>query len=223
MKYFLELWINLFSIGKALKNGFNLSNDGEIIKLSKGNVTLTFDKVVRTKNDFVPGIKLLQVLGDVGTSVLETKKRDTIDVNNLHKILGHCGEVNARLTGKAYGYEVTGNKNINKEWKGGSLIRGERLYVDISSMKGTSFDGAKFWVLIIDDFSSYCWSYFLKKKDESKDKVVELIKELKNENIQVKFLRLDDAEDNYALEKECKQQNLAVKFEYSGPCTPQRH
>jgi hypothetical protein len=72
-------------------------------------VTLTFDKVVRTKNGFVPGIKLLQVLGDIGTSVLENKKRDTIDVNNLHKILGHCGEVNARLTGKAYGYELPAN------------------------------------------------------------------------------------------------------------------
>jgi hypothetical protein len=92
----------LFSIGKALKNGFNPSNDGKIIKLSKGNVTLTFDKVVRTKNGFVPGVKLLQILGDVGTSVLETKKRNTIDVNNLHKVLGHCGEVNSRFTGKAY-------------------------------------------------------------------------------------------------------------------------
>jgi hypothetical protein len=96
-------------------------------------MTLTFDKVVRKKNGFVPGIELLPVLGDVGTSVLETKKCETIDVNNLHKTLGHCGEVNARLTGKAYGYEVTGKfnvceacsigksrqKNINKEWKGG--------------------------------------------------------------------------------------------------------
>jgi hypothetical protein len=36
------------------------------------------------------------------------KKCDTIDVKNLHKILGHCGEVNARLTGKAYGYEILG-------------------------------------------------------------------------------------------------------------------
>jgi hypothetical protein len=70
-----------------LKNSFNLSSDGEIMKLSKGNVTLTFDKVVRTKNGFVPGIKLLQALSGVGTSVLETKKRDSIDVNNLHKIL----------------------------------------------------------------------------------------------------------------------------------------
>jgi hypothetical protein len=86
------------------------------------------------------------------------------------------------------------------------------LYVDISSIKGTRFGGAKFWALIIDDFSIYCWSYFLKKKDELNDKVVELIKELKNENIQVKFLRLDDAGENHALETEYKPQNLAIKW-----------
>jgi hypothetical protein len=114
VKYVPELWINLFNIGKALKNGFNLSNDGEIIKMSKGNVTLTFDKFLRTKNGFFPGIKLLQLLGDVGDSVLETKKRNTIDVNNLHKILGYCSEVNARLTGKTYGYEGTGKFDVCK-------------------------------------------------------------------------------------------------------------
>jgi hypothetical protein len=80
--------------------------------MSKGNVTFTFDKVVRTKNGFVPGIKLFPVWGDVGTLVLETKKHEIIDVNNFHKILGHCGEVNARLTGKAYGYEVTGKFDV---------------------------------------------------------------------------------------------------------------
>jgi hypothetical protein len=47
--------------------------------------------------------------------------------------------------------------------------------------------------------------------------------ELKNENIQVRFLRLYDAGENYALEKECKQQNLAIKFKYSEPCMPQRN
>jgi hypothetical protein len=112
VKYVPKMWINLFSIGKSLKNGFNLSNDGKIIKLSKGNMTLTFDKVVRTKNGIVSGIKLLKVLGDVGTSVLQTKKCEKIDVNNLHKILGHCCEVNARLTGNAYGYEVTGKFDV---------------------------------------------------------------------------------------------------------------
>jgi hypothetical protein len=33
VKYVAKLWINLFSIGKSLKNGFNLSNGGEIVKL----------------------------------------------------------------------------------------------------------------------------------------------------------------------------------------------
>jgi hypothetical protein len=64
---------------------------------------------------------------------------------------------------------------------------------------------------------------FLKKKDELEDKVVKLIKESKNENIQLKFLRLDNAGEDYALEKECKQQNLAVRFEYSGTGTTQRN
>ena len=73
--------------------------------------------------------------------------------------MGHCGEASARLTGKALGYEGIGTfdtceacsigksrqKNVNKDWKGGSLTAGERLYVDISSIQGVSFGGAKFW------------------------------------------------------------------------------
>jgi hypothetical protein len=39
----------------------------------------------------------------------------------------------------------------------------------------------------------------------------------------VKILRLDDPGENYVLEKECKQQNSGIKFEYSKPCTPQRN
>jgi hypothetical protein len=66
----------------------------------------------------------------------------------------------------------------------------------------------------------YCWSYFLKAKSELKERIVDLVKELKT----VKFLRLDDAGENFALEKLCKQQNVNdIKFEFSGPRTPQRN
>jgi hypothetical protein len=41
VKFVPDLWINLFSIGKALKNGFNLGNDGETIKLMKGKICFT--------------------------------------------------------------------------------------------------------------------------------------------------------------------------------------
>jgi hypothetical protein len=55
---------------------------------------------------------LLPVFGDIGTSVMKTKKHDTIDFINLHEILGHCDGVSARLTGKAYVYEVTGKFDV---------------------------------------------------------------------------------------------------------------
>jgi hypothetical protein len=170
VKYIPELWVSLFSIAKALKNGFNLGDDGKRIKLMKGNVTIVFDRFLTSKNRFVPGIKMTSLLNDVSATVVESKKemsKNMIDVNNLHKILGHCGEASARLTRS---YEVIGTfdtceacsirkarqKNVNKDWKGGSLTAGERLYVDISSTQGMSFGGAKFWTLIFDDYSGYC-------------------------------------------------------------------
>jgi hypothetical protein len=52
-----------------------------------------------------------------------------------------------------------------------------------------------------------------------KERIIDLVKELKNVN----FLRLDNAGENFALEKLCKQQNVDVKFEFSGPRTPQRN
>jgi hypothetical protein len=48
----------LFSIGKALKNGFNLGNDGETIKVMKGKMVILFDRILKLKNAFVPGIKM---------------------------------------------------------------------------------------------------------------------------------------------------------------------
>jgi hypothetical protein len=97
----------------------------------------------------------MPVLSDHGNAVVGSRKAETIYVNNLHKILDHCGKVSTRLKGKAFGYEVMGMfetykarsvgnvrlKNVNKEWKGGSTTPGEQLYVDISSIKGKHKNG----------------------------------------------------------------------------------
>jgi hypothetical protein len=198
----------LFSIGKALQKGFNLGHDGEIIKLTKESVTLTFDEVVRTKNGFARGIRLTPVSNDHGMPVIESKRSNLIDINNLHKILGHCGEVRAILTGKALGYGVTGkfdaceacsvSKARQNFFGGGRTTPGERLYIDTSSIKGNCFGGAKFRTLIVDDYSSYCWSYCFKRNDELANKLVDFIKELREKKL-VMFLRLDDAGEHYEL------------------------
>jgi hypothetical protein len=58
IKYVPELWVNLFRISKALKNGFDLSNKGLMISLKKGSVSVTFDRVIKTVNGSISGIKM---------------------------------------------------------------------------------------------------------------------------------------------------------------------
>ena len=45
LKYVRELWVSLFSIYKALKNGFKVGNDGIIIHLTKENAALSFNRI----------------------------------------------------------------------------------------------------------------------------------------------------------------------------------
>ena len=238
VKFVPELWVNLFSINKALKNGFKIGNDDIIIHLSKGSTTLSFDRVLKTKNGFVSGVCLNPVSVELAGNVVDSKKAEVkFDINKLHKAIGHCGEEALKITAKSYDWKLLGKletcedcavgkakqKNTNKEWLQGSKNPGERLYIDISSIKGESFGGSKFWALIIDDCTNYIWSYFMNKKSSLKEKITSLILELKDQGIKVKILRCDDAGENKALEDECKSKGLGITFEYSGPRTPQRN
>jgi hypothetical protein len=47
-------------------------------------------------------------------------------------------------------------KNVHKQWLGSRNLPGERLYVDISSIKERNFGGAKFWALIVDNYTDFC-------------------------------------------------------------------
>jgi hypothetical protein len=47
-------------------------------------------------------------------------------------------------------------KNAHKQWLQGRKNPGERLYIDILSIKGEIFGGSKLWALINDDCTNYC-------------------------------------------------------------------
>jgi hypothetical protein len=58
------------------------------MKLMKGNTTLYFDRILRIKNGFVSGIKLMPMLGNIATTVVEVNKvKPKININNLHIFL----------------------------------------------------------------------------------------------------------------------------------------
>jgi hypothetical protein len=187
-----DLWINSLSINNAVMNGFMIGNEGLLIKLTKGETTLMLDQRLSTKGRFVSGIKMVPVFNQVANTVFETEKMIkamSVEINKLHKILDHCGENHLKATANDYGSKVFGKletyepcdiskvkkKKTNKVWTGSSNVPGERLYLDISSIKDESFGGAKFWNLIVNDYADYFWSYFVKGTDQFKTKEVESV------------------------------------------------
>jgi hypothetical protein len=100
---------------------------------------------------------------------------------------------------------------------------GERLYVDISSIKERSFSGAKFWALIVDDYSDYCWSFVMKNKSDLKTRIKTFLTDLNIANRIVKFIRCDDTGENMTIKNDPEIKSFGIKFEFSGPRTPHRN
>jgi hypothetical protein len=101
-------------------------------------------------------------------------------------------------------------------------MSGETVYLDMSS-RDESYGGSCFWVLLVDDYSDYCWSIFLKNKSDLKSKVMTLLTDLKIVDINVKYIRCNDSGKNKAVFESCQAQGYGVKLEFSGPRTPEQN
>jgi hypothetical protein len=51
----------------------------------------------------------------------------------------------------------------------------------------------KIGVMVVDDYSSYSWRYYLKEMHELKERIVKIFEDLKDQRLSVKLLRLDDS------------------------------
>lgn len=238
-KYVPELApFNLFSITKALSGGCSLGNVGETITLTKGDFTLSFDYKIRTKTGYVAGVEIMSTEGDE-LAAPALGPDGAIDVNVFHSLLGHVSEYKARAVAKYYGIKLVGKfhtcsacaeakarqSNVPKVVAEESKCKtaGEKLHMDISSIKSRSFGGAKYWLLVIDEVTAYSFSFFLKRKSDTPDTVIKLIKHLKSKGKIVKTIRCDNAGENHCTEEMCKAQGLGIEFEYSAPNTPQQN
>jgi hypothetical protein len=172
------------------------------------DVSATFDRVMKATNSSVSGVKLLvnapPVVYDIISGSLNEKK---FYINEFYKMLGHCGSNRLENAAKIHNLSLNGEfktyeqrvliksrqNNVNKEWKGETQVSGERLYVDISSIKDLSYGGSKFWVLIVDHYTDYSRSIFLMNKSELKNKMLKPLTDLNIAGIDVEFIRCEDS------------------------------
>ena len=115
-------------------------------------------------------------------------------------------------------------KNVSKEQVPRSKTVGERMFMDISSIKHESAGGAKFWALFMDDCSGFLINRFLRNKSDLAKQGSMLIKKLSDQNgIKIKTIRCDNAGENKKMEEACDKLGLGTKFEYTAVGTPQQN
>jgi hypothetical protein len=221
-----------------LQNGFNIGNKGINIFLTKGKTTIMFDKIMRTNKGFILGVDMLPSTRKSCVATMMLDRGKNIPKPILHGLLAHASNDSAKKTADFYGWKTTGDsnacedcatakarqKNLKKTTETKSNLAGERLMIDISSIKGESFGGSKYWLLILDDCTDQCWSKFLTAKSHTAKVLVPFIKELKTKHDKtVKYIRCDNAGENKATDTACAKEGLGIQFEYTAPGTPQQN
>jgi hypothetical protein len=100
----------------------------------------------------------------------------------FQEVTGNCGVDCLQKTANVHGLKLQGEfevcedraaakasqKSVNHDCKGGSQVPGERVYLDISSIKEENYDGSRFWVLVVDDSTDYYWRLFLKAMSDDR-------------------------------------------------------
>jgi hypothetical protein len=91
-------------------------------------------------------------------------------------------------------------------------VPGKSLYIDISSVKDRFFEASKFWALIVDDYTDYCWSFVIKNKSDLKGKIKTFLTDLKTACLNVRFIRCDNANKNMTIKNDQEIKLCDVKF-----------
>ena len=146
----------------------------------------------------------------------------------FHRVTEHAGNRLMDATAKYNMVDLTGKVNnclsCSLEKIRQKKNPGERMYLDISSMRKPSMGGRKHWVMLVDEATKYKKTFFLKKKNEQVERIIDWVKALRaRHKIQVKIIRCHNAGEIKVLERESDKNELGIIFEYTAPETPQQN
>jgi hypothetical protein len=105
---------------------------------------------------------------------------------------------------------------------------GEIMFLDLTSFKPPKKElviPQPNWRLMVDECTNFKITHFFKKKNEMVEPTFELIKRLKDKNMEIKFLHMDNAGENPLLEARCKSKDwqFGIEFEYTARATHQHN
>ena len=176
---------------------------------------IIFDRVLKAGNSVMLAAKLVIKNPEEVNAAIENGKQSK---EYFHRVTGHAGHHLMDATAKYYKVDLTAKvniclscslvkirqKNIPKKNEDKTKKPGERMYLDISSMRKPS-------MMLVDEATKYKKSFFLKKKNEQVEPNFDWIKALKaRHKIRVKIIRCDNAGENKVLERESDKKELGL-------------
>ena len=234
VSYVPDLMVNLFSLTAVMDKGFQVDGNHKGINILKENWSMRFDKRIGTPKGHVFAITMLP------EGIFDREMANlTIPYEDAHQLLGHPGK--NKLIGTSERLKWTLHKQtqddcsdcligkakrmkLNKESTNQSRVPGERLMIDISSVKTKDSKRiGKYWLLLVDEATSMKWSFFLKSKDAQVPLLTGFIKTLQNQEKKVKYIRCDNAGENRSLQHALENEGMNIKFEFTARETPQQN
>ena len=231
----------LFSFTQAMSGGWTMqggqTKQGELfIALThEDSKPIIVDKVLKAGNSVLLAAKMvIKNPEEVNAEIVNGKQSKEY----FHRVTGRAGHHLMDTTAKYYKVDLTDKvnnclscslekirqKNIPKKNEDKSENPGERMHLYISSMRKPSMGGREHWVMLAGEATKYKKSFFLKKKNEQVEPIIDWIKALKaRHKIQVKIIRCDNAGENKVLERESDKNELGIIFEYTAQGTPQKN
>ena len=201
----------LFSFTQAMLGGWMMqggqTKQGEpfIALTHEDHRPIIFDRVLKAGNSVLLAAKMvIRNPVEVNAAIVNGKQSKEY----FHRVTGHAGHHLMDATAKYYKVNLTGKvnnclscslekirqKNISKKNEDKSENPGERMYLDISSIRKPSMGGRQHWVMLVDEATKSKKSFFLKKKNEQVEPIIDWKKALKaRHKILVKIIRCDNA------------------------------
>ena len=223
-----ELNHDLFSFTKAMKDGWQMNGrwkeGGLMIELFKTTrASMKFERLIPSGSSWLMGIKVHRVY-DEAHAAMEAGK--SISATKLHQITGHTGEHLLKPTAnymklkllrrippcEACAKAKIRQRNVQKKKKKKMPTKpGYRVFIDISSFKQVSRGGNRHWLIVVDEFSDYTHSFFLKKKSDQIKILPMWIKGVaKKHRIDIKRIRLDNSGENKACKRNVTSKTLEL-------------
>ena len=168
------------------------------------------------------------------TTAKERAFKKPISMSQAHELLGHASEEPVRKTMKRLNIPVIGPfpactacfrakakaKKVAKITADKATKPGERLFIDLSGPYFKSAGGTQYWILVVDDFTRFAWSYFVTRKSMIRHPLNQLLNKLKGDGLHVKYIRCDNAGENTSHVKSiCDRRGITI--ELTSPYTPQ--